>query len=185
MPVSKDRASMDLGEELAPAALRASRKSSTVYIEVEEAGTRAKLTRGGTELKEIQVVDEAISSYLDSLVHVSTKVVSQSIKPGTAVPRGTVVDVTLAQVDRLPLRAVADVHPQLARFTVGEANTRLLTPEVKDILRRRTEADELTASEKSTVAAALDALTIEVTDEGPTSLANAYAGLQAAFQFAG
>jgi hypothetical protein len=162
---------------------RVAKASSVVFVDVAEQGTKAQITRAGAPLAEIQVRPEVISSYLDSLDIVAARVVSQSIAPGTAVPRGTVVNVTLARVGTLPIEAIAEVHPALTEFTVASATEAFLTPEVKDILRRRTDPDDLTTSEKATVTAALQTRNISVTDEGPTSLKNAYTGLQAAFQF--
>lgn len=159
--------------------------TNVVYVEVGDPGTKANITRGGAGLAELQVNTEAITSYLDGLRAIPTKVVTQSIAPGVTVARGTVIDVTLAQVDQLPLGVVASVHPGLAGFTVDQATTAFLTPEVKDILRRRTDPADLTTAEKSTITAVLNTREISVTDDGAGSLTNAYTGLQAAFQFAG
>src|SRR3954447_627964 len=79
-------------------------RASTVFVDVAEQSTRAQVSRAGVPLGEIPVNAEIIGSFLDQRIIVQTKAVVQSIQPGTAVARGTAIDIVIADVRDLPVR---------------------------------------------------------------------------------
>jgi hypothetical protein len=162
-----------------------SQLASTVFVEVGDQGVSAQITRGGATLPTVEVRPEVIGSFLDGLHLVPTKVVTQSVPAGSAVVRGTVIDVVVAAVHDLPLEVIAGIHPALAGFTVAQASEAFLSADVRDILRRRPDPAELTTAEQGTLTAALNARDISVSEEGSNSLTAAYKGLQAALTFTG
>jgi hypothetical protein len=160
------------------------RASTTVFVDVAEEPTRAEVSRGGVPVGEIAVNPEIIGSYLDDLVIVQTKVVTQSIVPGTAVARGTAIDIQLANTRDLPVRVVPGVHSGFENLTMAQLNDQFAgNATIRDIVRRRTSADDLTAAERQTLTTAFQAADVPIDDDNPVDAA--FAGVKAAFTFQG
>src|SRR5712691_6267024 len=70
---------------------------STVFVELGEASQKAQIARDGVGVPPIALNTVALQGLLAGRPQLVTKVVSQSVPPGTAVPRGTSIDVVLAQ----------------------------------------------------------------------------------------
>jgi hypothetical protein len=165
---------------------RATPQASTVFVEVSEQSTAAQITRGGSKLAELEINPEVVGSFLDTLPVVQTKVVTQTILAGTAVARGTVIDVVMVRTDDLPIRVVPGVHTGLADLTVSQVGQEFLgSADVRDILRRRTDSADLTEAEQATLTSALAQQGVQVSGTGNQSLGAAFKGLQAAFTFQG
>jgi hypothetical protein len=159
-------------------------RESTVFVDVAERSTRAQVSRGGLPLGETPVNAEAISSFLDERVVVQTKTVRQSIQPGTAVARGTAIDIVLADAADLPVRVIPNVHAAFQDLTMKQLNDKFATNAVvRDIVRRRTGADELTAAERETLTSAFQAANVPINPNAPVEAA--FAGVRAAFTFQG
>lgn len=166
------------------AAADLSRASSTVFVDVAEEPTRAEVTRGGIPVGEIAVNPEIIGSFLDDLVVVQTKVVTQSITPGTAVARGTAIDISLANTRDLPVAVVPNVHVAFQDLTMAQLNDRFAgNAAVRDIVKRRTSAEDLTATERASLTQAFQAADVPINDDNPVEAA--FAGVKAAFTFQG
>jgi hypothetical protein len=168
------------------ARLRASEfeRAPTVFVDVAEEPTRAEVTRGGVPVGEIFVNPEIIGSFLDDLVVVQTKVVTQSIVPGTAVARGTAIDIALANTRDLPVRVVPGVHTAFQDLTMAQLNDQFATnAAVRDIIRRRPSAEDLTATERQNLETAFEAANVPIDDDNTVEAA--FAGVKAAFTFQG
>lgn len=169
----------------AVAALAPPPRSSTVFVEVRPSSVAAEVARAGSMLPAVAIDSRIVDSILDRLPPVSTKVVSQSVTPGTAVPRGTAVDLVLARPIDLPGRIIPGIHEALKGRTIADIGQQLIEaqPVVKDIVRRKAQASDLTDAERQTVRTALAQNGVEVTDVPGFDLNAAYTGLQAGYLF--
>jgi hypothetical protein len=160
------------------------RASTTVFVDVAQEATRAEVSRGGVPLGEIAVLPEAITSFLDALPIIQTKVVTQAIVAGTAVARGTAIDISLANTHDLPVAVVPGVHTAFADLTMAQLNDQWATnAPVRDIVKRRTSADDLTAAERTTLQNAFQAAHVTIDDNNTVDAA--FTGIKAAFTFQG
>lgn len=159
-------------------------RASTIFVDVAEEPTRAEVSRGGIPLGEIAVRPEAITSFLDGLVVVQTKVVTQSIIAGTAVARGTAIDISLANTRNLPVAVLPGVHAAFTDLTMAQLNDQWAdNATVRDIVKRRTSAQDLTATERTTLTSALQAGNVTIDDTNTVDAA--FTGIKAAFTFQG
>ena len=159
-------------------------RASTVFVDVADEPTRADISRGGVPVGEILVDPEIVGSFLDDLVVVRTKVVTQSIAPGTAVARGTAIDIELANTRDLPVRVVPGVHTAFQDLTMVQLNDQFASnATVRDIVRRRTSAEDLTGAERETLTTAFQAANVPIDADNPVD--SAFAGVKAAFTFQG
>jgi hypothetical protein len=180
--ISKGKVSAPL---LAEAALQ--RASGTpIFIDVSEKATTAEVSRGGFSLGEIPIRPEILTGILENRPILATKVVSQSIAPGTAVAQGTAVDIVLTHTDDLPMIVVPGIHEAFNAKTVGAVfNQFQANATVKDIIRRRTDPSQLTADEQTLLTATLEANQVHIGTAPTNNLDSAFTALQAAFTFQG
>ena len=88
---------------------------------------------------------------------VQTKVVTQTIAAGVAVARGTAVDIVLAQTGNLPVVVIPGIHQAFANLTMAQLHNQFAAvPEVRDLVRTKTDASQLTADELTTLTTALE-----------------------------
>ena len=161
-----------------------SRGSTTVFVDVAEEPTRAEVSRAGIPVGEITVNAEIIGSFLDDLIVVQTKVVTQTIVPGTAVARGTAIDIQLANPGKLPVRVIPGVHSAFENLTMSQLNDQFAgNATVRDIVKRRTSAEDLTAAERETLTTAFQGANVPIEDQNTVD--SAFAGVKAAFTFQG
>lgn len=167
-------------------AAAAAARAAPVFIDVSEKATTAAVTRGGFNVGEIGIRPDVLDGILGTRPVVRTKVVSQSIQPGTAVARGTAIDIVITRTDDLPLTIIPGIHQAFANLTVGALYTQFeQNAVVRDIVKRRTDVGQLTAAEQTQLATALDASGVQLGNEATNDLGAAFAGLQAAFTFQG
>lgn len=160
-------------------------KSSTVFVEIRPQSLAAEVARAGSLLPAVALDAKIVDSILDRLPPVTTKVVSQSVKPGDAVPRGTAVDLVLARPGDLPGRIIPGIHETFKGRSIGDIGLQLIEaqPAVKDIVRRKAAVADLTEAERATVTNALTQSGVEIVQAPGQDLAAAYAGLQAGYLF--
>jgi hypothetical protein len=159
-------------------------RASTVFVDVAEEATRAEVSRGGFPLGEIAIIPERLGSFLDDLVVVQTKVVSQAIQPGTAVARGTAIDLVLANPSDIPVRVIPGVHAAFENLTMASLNEQFAgNPVVRDIVRRRTAPEDLTTTERDQLTSALQNANVPVDQDNTVD--SAFRGIQAAMTFLG
>src|SRR5207248_924085 len=92
---------------------------STVFVELGEAAQKAQIARDGVGIAPIALNTDALQNLIAGRPQLVTKVVSQSVAPGTAVPRGTTVDLVLAQPGVLPIDVIRDPHISLSGRTLS------------------------------------------------------------------
>jgi hypothetical protein len=159
-------------------------RAQTVFVDVAQEPTRADISRGGFALGEVAVNPDLIASFLDDLQVVKTKVVSQSLVPGTAVARGTTIDVVIANPSTIPVHVIPDVHPAFQTLTMEQLNDQFAqNTAVRDIVRHTTSAADLTTAQRDTLTTALQQANVPIDAENTVD--SAFAGIQAAFQFMG
>src|SRR5262249_25336417 len=127
---------------------------------------------------------DLIASFLDDLQVVRTKVVGQSLVPGTAVARGTAIDVVIANPSTIPLHVIPGVHSAFQNLTMAQLNDQFAQNKaVRDIVRHTTSAADLTTAQRETLTNALHQA--EVPIDAENTVESAFTGIQAAFQFLG
>jgi len=160
-------------------------RSSTVFVEIRPQSVAAEVARAGILLPAVAIDAKIVDSILDRLPPVSTKVVSQSVQAGTAVPRGTAVDLVLARPGDLPGRIIPGIHETFKGRSIGDIGLQLIEaqPAVKEIVRRKASAADLTEAEKVTVTNALVQNGVAISEVPGQDLAAAFTGLQAGYLF--
>lgn len=176
----------DFDQPKTRAAMASARATAPVFVDVSEKATTAAVTRAGFNLGEIGIRPDVLDDVLTTRPIVRTKVVSQSIVAGTAVARGTAIDIVITRTDDLPLTIIPGIHTAFTDLTVGALYTQFeQNAVVRDIVKRRTDATQLTATEQTQLATALEGSGVEIGTETTNDLTSAFAGLQAAFTFQG
>jgi hypothetical protein len=166
----------------APFTARAAER--TVPIDVGASTTKAEISRGGFALPELLVQPELIGSFLDELQIVQTKVVTQTIAPGTSVAVGTSIDVVLTQTADLPVAVIPNIHVAFQGDTMAQLHNRFAdSAVVRDILRTKTSPAELTNDDRIALSGALAAQQVTVGSAPGQTVDNAFTALQAAFTF--
>jgi hypothetical protein len=174
------------GESAGPFAAGRLAASGPVFVDVSETPTIAQVSRGGFNLGEIAIRPEVLEGVFETRPVVRTKVVSQSIAAGTAVARGTAIDIVLTQTDDLPIAVIPGIHQAFTDFTVQNVFTQFEgNAAVRDIVRRRTDVNELTAAEQTQLTEQLNANGVTIGTEPTNDLPSAFNALQAAFTFQG
>lgn len=155
-----------------------------VPIDVGASTTKAEISRGGFALPELTVQPELIGSFLDDLTIVQTKVVTQTIAPGTSVAVGTSIDVVLTQTNDLPVAVIPGIHVAFEGDTMAQLHDRFAeSAVVRDILRTKTSPAELTNDDRTALRGALEAEQVTVGSAPGETVDNAFTALQAAFTF--
>jgi hypothetical protein len=158
----------------------------TVPIDVGASTTKAEISRGGVALPELAVQAELIGSFLENLQIVQTKVVTQTIAPGTSVAVGTSIDVVLTRTADLPVAVIPDVHVAFRADTMAQLHDRFAgSTVVRDILRTKTTAAELTTDDRAALRSELEAQSVVIGSAPGETVDNAFTALQAAFTFQG
>ena len=174
---------INFGEAAAASSFR-KRAERTIAIDVEESSTKAEISRGGFAVAEIAVNNAAIASFLDDLTVVQTKVVTQTIAAGVAVARGTAVDIVLAQTGNLPVVVIPGIHQAFSNLTMAQLHNQFAAvPEVRDLVRTKTDASQLTADELTTLTTALQNNNVAVGTGAGETAESAFTAIQAAFTF--
>jgi hypothetical protein len=158
----------------------ASPASSALLVEVGREAIRADVTRNGLKLPDLPVDIGVIGGIL--LPPVGTKVVTQSVEAGRAVPRGTAVDLVVAEAGRLPVRIFHGVHPGLANLAVDDVFTQFIQPNqaVKSILTRVTDPADLTDADKEVLTGVLASPNVVLDTTPGTDVAAGFTALLAA-----
>lgn len=154
--------------------------ATPIFVEVGTSVSEANITREGAKVPNVNLDFDVIDSIIEVAPRPRYKVLRQSVEAGRAVERGTIVNLTMAQVDNLPIGIVGGVLANLGDRTIGELYTPVVgsNPEVKRILGRRTSASELTEAEKGTLLSALGQNGVDVDAGDDEAVAGAFVGLQ-------
>ena len=171
---------------LAAGAFRNRPTEQTIAVDVGASVTKADISRAGFNIPEIGVLEDRLGSFLDDRPVVATKVVSQSIAPGTAVALGTAIDVVLTATKDLPVAVIPGIHNAFATLTMAELHDRFVDDtRVRDVLRTRATADDLTTDDVALLTTVLGQQNVPVGNAPGETVGSAFTALQAAFTFQG
>jgi hypothetical protein len=167
-----------------PVSVRAA-APSTVFVELGQAAQTAQIARDGIGVAQVALNFVALEELIAGRPQLVTKVVSQSVAPGTAVPRGTSVDVVLAQPGVLPIDVIRDPHLSLSGRSLSNVYESFVrdNPAVKNVLARNDQAATLSTADRGVIEAAFLAQDLTVGNEPGRSIEQAFGSLQAAFTF--
>lgn len=171
-------------ESATPVSVRAA-APSTVFVELGQAAQTAQIARDGIGVAQVALNFTALQELIAGRPQLVTKVVSQSVAPGTAVPRGTSVDVVLAQPGVLPIDVIRDPHLSLSGRTLSNVYESFVrdNPAVRNVLARNEQAATLSTADRGVIEAAFQAQDVTISDEPGRSIDQAFGSLQAAFTF--
>jgi hypothetical protein len=182
--LSATRAASSAALAAAAAARPVTERTSTVFVDVAEQATRAEISRGGFPLGEVAVRPDLITTFLEDLVIIRTKVVSQAVVPGTAVARGTAIDVIIANPSDIPVRVIPNGHVQFENNTMAQLHERFAgNATIRDIIRRRTSPEDMTAAERETLTTEIQQQDVLIDQQN--TIDQAFTSIQAAFTFLG
>jgi hypothetical protein len=158
---------------------------STVFVELGQAAQTAQIARDGIGVAQVALNADALQNLIIGRPQLVTKVVSQSVAPGTAVPRGTSVDVVLAQPGVLPIDVIRDPHLALSGRTLSNVYETFVRDNaaVKNVLARNEQAATLSTADRGVIEAAFQAQDVSITADPGHTIEQAFGSLQAAFTF--
>ncbi len=115
---------------------------------------------------------------------VQTKVVTQTIAAGTAVARGTAIDVVLAPTSNLPIDVIPGIHQAFSGLTMAQLHDQFANiAEVRDLVRTRTDPSQLTAGDLESLTTVLQNNNVQVGTGAGETAQSAFTAIQAAFTF--
>jgi hypothetical protein len=168
------------------AAFRNRLTEQTIAVDVGASVTKADISRGGFTIPEIPLVPDRLGSFLDDRPIVSTKVVAQTIAPGTAVAVGTTIDIVLTATRDLPVAVIPNIHDSFATMTMAQLHERFAADtRVRDVLRTKATAEDLSTDDVAFLTAVLQEHDVPVGNAPGETVASAFTALQAAFTFQG
>ncbi|QSQ26050.1 hypothetical protein JY651_14475 [Pyxidicoccus parkwayensis] len=152
-------------------------------IEVGSKAAEMVIVRDGVEITAPQLNLSRVDAYVERLKPVvafsTPRVVQQSVKPGTRVAKGTVVDLVLVPPTNIELGLVDKAHVGFQHRTVDQVAP--YVEQARSILERRATAADLTDNERAQMYGILQQADIVLNDADPTtSLDAAYRVLQGA-----
>jgi hypothetical protein len=158
---------------------------STVFVELGEASQQAQIARDGVGVPPIALNTVALQGLLAGRPQLVTKVVSQSVPPGTAVPRGTSIDIVLAEPGGLPIDIIPDPHTALSGRSLANVFDSFIkdSPAVRNVLARNESAATLSTADQGVIQAAFQAQEVPITTQPGQTMQQAFGSLQAAFAF--
>lgn len=155
--------------------------TAPILVEVGREAIRADVVRNGVALPDL-VIDASIISSILRPIAIQTKVVTQSVEAGRAVPRGTVVDLTVAEPGRLPIKVFSGVHKALADSAVDDVFSTFIDPNpaIRGILTRVNDPAALTTGDREALRTVLAANNVDLADAPDQDEAAAFTALLAA-----
>ncbi|MFP2934230.1 hypothetical protein ACLESO_55745, partial [Pyxidicoccus sp. 3LG] len=167
----------------APTATRLSPTALAGAIEVGSLPRENIIVRDGVEVKSPTMNLTRVEAFVERLqpiVAINTpRVVQQSVKPGTRVAKGTVVDLVLVPPTNIELGLLERPHLSFQHRTVQQVAP--IVTYARPILEKRATAAELTDNERVQLYNILTEYGIEMSEENPDySLDAAYRMLQGA-----
>ena len=122
------------------------------FIDLSEKPARAKVVREGFQVPPVAFDAQKATFLIDNLVTVTPKfsprVVSQSIRAGTKVPEGTVVDLILAPKDSIPFGVFEDLHADLKDKTLNHVDDLVENAQAREVLLKHEAAADVTPSRR-------------------------------------
>jgi len=112
-----------------------------VFIDVGARQIESNVVRDGIPIAVHDIDPDILNDVVIGEPIILYRIVSQSVKPGTPVPLDTVVDLTLARPNTLPVGIVRGVHEGLRATSIGNAYDRLVRgkPQAQRLVVRASE----------------------------------------------
>lgn len=157
-----------------------------VFVDVGSTNILSNISRNGVPVGPLEIDRTILDNIIVDKPVLLVKVVSQSVAPGTPVPVGTTINVTLARPGDLPLGVITGVHEALKDRNIAQVFEDLTTgrPEVNGIVTRAI-ADQTTPADTVAVKAIFTAANVEITDEPGHDITAAIETLKAIKTFGG
>lgn len=151
-----------------------------IFIDVSPKTQKSKVVREGYQVPAAKVNQQKADFFLDQLEAVppkqSPRVVSQSIRPGTRVTAGTVIDLVLALSNDVPFDIFETPHRDLkGKSLTAVTDTVLNDPKVREVMFKYERPEDVPESEKNFLITEFGKQNIRVTEDV------ADAGFDAAF----
>ena len=147
---------------------------------------KANITRGGGLIADVKFVPDRLTAVIAGTKRVN-KVVQQSPAPGTEVPLGTTVMLTVVAADKLPINVFDAVHVALggSDTSVAQVYAKFVAsnPSLQGVLARIDDPADLTQSDRALVTAAADGNHVGLADRPGETFDDFYRGLVAANLF--
>lgn len=178
-----------LSRDTAPltrAAVAAPRKTQeTVFVELGESVQKAQIARDGVQVALVDINPLVLNEVIAGRPPVVTKVVSQSVAAGTSVPKGTAVDIVLAEPRKLPTRIIKDVHVGLEQRDIGQVFDTFLKDNVavRGVIARNERPETLSSADQAVLVGAFEQAQVPITSQPGHTVNEAFNTLQAAFTF--
>lgn len=164
-------------------------KTKEVLVEVDDKPAVAKVVREGFQVPAVQINQQATDFFLGGLVPLqprqTPRVVSQSIKAGTKVNAGTVVDLILAPPTAIPFTIFDNVHKDLRTRNVAALTDGILQDAAtRQTLLKYEKASDVPAAEKTALTVQFASASIGVSEAAPeTSFEAAFNSARGALAF--
>lgn len=157
-----------------------------VFVDVGSTNILSNISRNGVPVGPLEIDRTILDNIIVDKPVLLVKVVSQSVAPGTPVPVGTTINVTLARPGDLPLGVITGVHEALKDRNIAQVFEDLTTgrPEVNGIVTRAI-ADQTTPADTVAVKAIFTEANVEITDEPGHDITAAIETLKAIKTFGG
>ena len=150
--------------------------SLPVYVDVGSRKIESRIERDGIPIRVLEVNPDLLKDALVDRTVLRVRVVSQSIPPGTPVPVGTSVNLTMTRPGTLPGRIFPGIHRQLRDLDLADGYQRLIGrtqnfPLVKRILNHAADG-RLTAEDTVAVRTIFEGAHLEFDEDNPESNLN-------------
>ncbi len=158
-------------------------------VEVAPQPATAKVVREGFQVPAVALNNQAAEFFLGNLDLVlprqTPRVVSQSIKPGTRVTAGTVVDLILAPVDDIPFVIFEGIHRDLQQRNVSALLDGMLAqPVTRQTVLKYQKAEDVPAVEREALTQQFRQADVVISeDAAETNFAAAFNAARAALAF--
>jgi hypothetical protein len=128
--------------------------AAAITVDVAPQPAQAKVVREGFQVPAVALNNQAADFFLENLEVLqprqTPRVVSQSLKPGTRVTAGTVVDLVLAKSSDIPFGIFDGVHAGLKQRSVDTLLDGMLAqPAVRQAVLKYDKAEDLPAAERA------------------------------------
>ncbi len=169
--------------------LAQSKALSEVVVEVAAEPAKAKVVREGYQVPSAQLNVQATEFFLGNLEVVTPRltprVVGQSIKPGTKVTAGTVVDLVLAPAGIVPFDIFDNIHRDLRQRPVTALLDGLLAdPTTRQAVLSYARPEDVPAADRERLVAGFAQAQVQVNDSNAdTSFAAAFNAARSALAF--
>ena len=150
---------------------------------------QAKVVREGFKVPPVEFNPSKEAFFLDNLEIINLKdeprVVSQSVRAGTMLPRGTTVDLVLTPPTQIPVDIFEQPHLALANKKVFELNEGILSdPSIREKLLQHDRPDDLAPADRQQLTQKFAQAGIQIDDANAnTSFASAFNTMRKALAF--